>query len=217
MLATVFIGFAPTYYLAGVFHAPLPSAIIHIHGAMFSCWILLLLTQNALISTHRVDVHKTLGIAGFILAAGMIVVGILAATDRLARGSTPPNFDAYFFYIIPLTDMLIFGTLICFAYRERRNPAAHKRLIYLATTALLIAAFARWPWALIHRNAPRAAIATYIFIVLLLGYDLWSTRRIHRATAWGSAFLIFVQQVRLPIGKTAAWHVFAVWVQHLAR
>ena len=107
MLATVFIGFAPTYYLAGVFHAPLPSAIIHIHGAMFSCWILLLLTQNALISTHRVDVHKTLGIAGFILAAGMIVVGILAATDRLARGSTPPNFDAYFFYIIPLTDMLI--------------------------------------------------------------------------------------------------------------
>jgi hypothetical protein len=29
MLATVFVGFAHTYYLAGVFHAPLPSLIIH--------------------------------------------------------------------------------------------------------------------------------------------------------------------------------------------
>src|SRR5579864_6556618 len=46
MLATVFVGFAPTYYLAGVFRAPLPSPIIHVHGALFSCWILLLVTQT---------------------------------------------------------------------------------------------------------------------------------------------------------------------------
>jgi hypothetical protein len=37
MLATVFVGFARSYYLAGVFHAPLPSRIVHIHGAAFSC------------------------------------------------------------------------------------------------------------------------------------------------------------------------------------
>jgi hypothetical protein len=43
MLATVFVGFARTYYLAGVFHAPLPSRIVHIHGAAFSCWIVLLI------------------------------------------------------------------------------------------------------------------------------------------------------------------------------
>jgi hypothetical protein len=36
MLATVFQGFARSYYLAGVFHAPLPSLIIHVHGAAFS-------------------------------------------------------------------------------------------------------------------------------------------------------------------------------------
>jgi hypothetical protein len=48
MLATVLIGFGPTYYLAGVFNAPLPSRIIHVQGAMFSCWIVLLLAQNSL-------------------------------------------------------------------------------------------------------------------------------------------------------------------------
>ncbi len=55
MLATVFIGFARTYYLAGVFGAPLPSLIIHLHGAAFSCWILLLVTQASLVSAGRVD------------------------------------------------------------------------------------------------------------------------------------------------------------------
>src|ERR1035441_773 len=58
MLATVFWGFAATYYLAGVFRAPLPSLIIHLHGAAFSCWILLLVTQTSLVSAGRVDIHR---------------------------------------------------------------------------------------------------------------------------------------------------------------
>jgi hypothetical protein len=60
MLATVFVGFAHTYYLAGVFHAPLPSLIIHLHGTVFSCWILLLVAQTSLVSAGRVDIHRRL-------------------------------------------------------------------------------------------------------------------------------------------------------------
>ena len=41
MLITVFVGFAPSYYLAGAIHAPLPSLAIHVHVVVFSCWILL--------------------------------------------------------------------------------------------------------------------------------------------------------------------------------
>jgi hypothetical protein len=68
MLVTVFVGFGPTYYLAGVFHAPLPSLIIHLHGAVFSCWVLLLLAQTSLVSAGRVDIHRRLGMVGFVLA-----------------------------------------------------------------------------------------------------------------------------------------------------
>jgi FtsH-binding integral membrane protein len=217
MALSVFVGFAPTYYLAGVFRAPLPSPIIHVHGALFSCWILLLVTQTSLVSASRVDLHKKLGIAGFILAASMVLVGILAATDRLARGFAPAGLDPCFFYIIPTTDMLIFGTLIFFAFQQRSDSSAHKRIIYVATTALLIAAIARWPWRPIYHNAPRAAIVSYVFLIALASYDLWSMRKIHRATLWASGFLIFVQQIRLPIGKTAVWHSFAAWIQTIAR
>ncbi len=89
MLATVFVGFAHTYYLAGVFHAPLPSLIVHLHGAAFSCWILLLVAQTSFVSTGRVDIHRKLGIAGFLLACLMVILGVLAATDSLRRGTGP--------------------------------------------------------------------------------------------------------------------------------
>ena len=216
MAATVYVGFAPTYYMAGVFRAPLPNTLIHIHGAAFTCWILLLITQTLLTSSGRVGIHRSLGLVGFGLASVMVVLGVLASTDRLARGSAPLGGDPYFFYIIPLGDMFIFATLIFFAYRSRSDSAAHKRIIYVATVGLLIAALARWPMPLV-RGATRAAIASYAFLILLAAYDFWSTRRIHRATLWASGFLIFIQQIRLPIGRTAAWHSFAAWVQSVAR
>lgn len=217
MLASVFLGFGPTYYLVGVFHAPLPSRIIHIHGAVFSCWILLLIVQNSLAWAGRVDIHRKLGLAGFLLACLMVVVGWTAATDRLARGTAPPGLDTYFFYIVPMTDMVIFGTLIFFAFRARRDPSAHKRIIYIATVGVLIAAIARFPLRWLFHNAAHAAIASYVFLLLLAAYDVWSTRKLHRATLWAGTFLILVQQIRLPIGKTAAWHAFAAWVQSVAR
>ncbi len=217
MLMCVLVGFGPTYYLAGVFSAPLPSRVIHVHGALFSCWMLLLIAQNSLAWAGRVDIHKKLGLFGFVMACLMVVAGWTAATDRLVRGTAPPGLDTYFFYIVPMTDMVIFATLMFFAYRARRDPSAHKRIIYIATVGILIAAIARFPHPWFFHNALHAAIASYGLLLLLIAYDLWSTHKIHRATLWAGGFLILVQQTRLPIGKTAAWHSFAAGVQALFR
>src|SRR5437016_13264714 len=64
ILATVFLGFARSYYLAGVFKAPLPNLIVHIHGAVFSSWILLLIAQTSLVAAGRIDLHRRLGLLG---------------------------------------------------------------------------------------------------------------------------------------------------------
>jgi len=190
MLATVFEGFARTYYLAGVFHAPLPSLIIHVHGAAFSCWIFLLVAQTSLVSLGRVDIHRRLGIAGFVLAILMVILGVMAATDLLVREGGPPGTDAKFFYIVSLSGMMIFAPLILFAFRVRTNPPAHKRLILVATMALVVAAIARFR---IVQSLGAAYRFSYIFLILLVAYDLWSTRKIHPATLWAGAFLIFVE------------------------
>jgi FtsH-binding integral membrane protein len=217
MAATVFVGFAPSYYLAGVFRAPLPSTIVHVHGAVFTAWILFFIAQTSLVSTGRVDIHRKLGLFGFFWACLMVIVGVMAATDSLVRGAGPVGRDVKFFYIIPLSDMLVFAPLIYFAYRARRDPATHKRLILVATIDLLIAAIARWPVAYVHRNAMHAGMVSCLFLVMLIAYDLWSTHKVHRATLWASALMVFVYAVRIPIGKTQAWHAFASWVQSVAR
>jgi FtsH-binding integral membrane protein len=146
----------------------------------------------------------------------MPIIGVWAATDTLVRRGGPPGRDNLFFYVIPLSDMLVFATLMYFAFRQRRNSPAHKRLIYIATSGLLIAAVARWTWGFVHRQAPHAAYVVYAFLAVLVLYDLWATHKVHRVTAWASAFLIFVYEIRLPIGRTAAWHSFAAWVQAIA-
>jgi hypothetical protein len=214
-LGTVFLGFAHTYYLAGLFHAPLPNLLIHIHGAVFSTWILLLIAQTSLVAAGRVSIHRRLGIAGFLLACLMLVLGVLAATDSLARAHARPGFDPLTFYIVPMTGILSFSVLIFFAFRARFNPAAHKRLIMIATTALMVAAIARWPFSPVFGKPYIAALFSNVFLLLLALYDLWSTRKIHRATLWAGVFLIFMQQISRPISHTAAWHSFAAWAQHL--
>ncbi len=218
ILATVFVGFARTYFLAGVFRAPLPSLLVHIHGAVFSTWILLLITQIALVSAGRVDIHRRLGLAGFALACLMVVLGVLAATALMARGRSPvPVFDPQTFYAIPMGGMLIFATLIFFAYRQRINPAAHKRLILIATISILDAPTGRPPFTAITAHPFMDSVFVYAFLLLIIAYDLWFTRKVHQATLWATAFVVVVGQLRVPLGQSAIWHHFATWMQTLAR
>ena len=218
ILATVFVGFARTYFLAGVVRAPLPSLIIHIHGAVFSSWILLLVAQVSLVSAGRVDIHRRLGLAGFGLACLMVILGVLAASNSLARGFVPPGFpfDAKTFYAIPIGDIAIFATLVFFAYRARRDSAAHKRLIMIATFALLSAPTGRPPFTVITARPFFDSVFIWAFLLLLVAYDLWSLGKVHRATIWAGAFLVVMGQLRVPLGNTAVWHTFATWAQTLA-
>jgi len=219
ILATVFLGFARSYFLAGVFRAPLPNLFVHIHGAVFSLWILLLIAQTSLVAAGRVDLHRRLGLLGFALACLVVTLGLVAATDSLGRHFAPGDrgMAAKAFYAVPLADMLVFSTLIYFAFRERSNPAAHKRLILIATITLLDAAFVRWPIHAAWWDLHVAEMCCYPLLLLLIGYDLWSTGKFQRATLWASVFLVVLQQVRSPIGRSVPWQAFATWMQNLAR
>lgn len=214
LLATVFVGFARTYFLAGVFRAPLANKLLHVHGAVFTCWMLLLIVQTSLVSVGRVDIHRKLGVAGFGLACVMVLLGLLAATDAVYRNAAPPGLDAKTFYIIPMGGMVVFSLLIYFAYRARRDPAAHKRLILIATIAIMDAAIDRWPFAFVHQHHMNDWIH-YAFLLPIVLYDLWSTGKVQRVTVWASLFVIVALQLRIPIGSTAPWHAFAAWAQSL--
>lgn len=210
---SVLIGFGPTYFLAGVFRAHLPNVIIHFHGAVFSCWILLLVLQTTLVSAHRADIHRRVGPFGFGLACLMVILGMLAGANLLVRNIAPRGFDARTFYIVPFSEMIMFPILVFLAYRARKDAASHKRFILIATVALLGPAFARFHVPFLYRRFLAPLLVSYCFLLLLALYDLWSTHKLHRATFSGSAFVIGVGVLRLPFAHTSAWQFFAAWAQ----
>src|ERR1700704_7184729 len=73
MLGTIFLGFARTYYLAGVFKAPLASWILHLHGAAFSLWAVLLIVQTSLVAAGRGGLHRRRGFGGVALACSVVI------------------------------------------------------------------------------------------------------------------------------------------------
>jgi len=215
-LVFVFIGFARTYYLAGLFRAHLPNLLVHIHGAVYSTWVLLLIAQTSLVAAHRVDLHRRLGMLGFGLAGLMVVLGLLVSADQLARHTANPGAETVeevrAFYAVPIGAMLMFATFVYLGYRNRFDPTVHKRLMLFTSLSILDAAFDRWP-IFDPYSLPVVNLMCYVpLILLLMGYDWWSTGRVQRVTLWSSAFLIIVQQARHIIGHTAWWQSFAAWV-----
>ena len=210
LCAVVFIGFSPTYFRVGIFHAPLPSPILHVHGAVFTLWMLLFLVQTSLISARCVAWHRSLGAIAFCLPPIMVVLGFVAAINALHRGVSIGGLDPSVSLAIPLLNITCFALVIFAAWRSRRQPDAHKRYILIATISLCEAAFGRFPWA--HMGIPVAAGAVASLgatVLLVVVYDLIVLHRVHRATMWAAPLTFAVGAVAVPIGMTAAWHSFA--------
>lgn len=207
ILATVFAGFARSYYLAGVFQAHLPSPLVHVHGAVFTCWILLLIAQVTLVSVGRVKLHMRLGIAGMFLAGLLVVVGaatLLAAVHK--------NFDGRATGLEFAGDTLLllaFSLLITLGFRLRRDGPAHKRLMLFATIVILGPAVARLQFT----SLLQVIVALDSYIVFFSLYDLWSLTKIHRATIWGSVSIIAAEAGMFVIGNSPPWHQFTLWIQ----
>ena len=215
-LLMVVIGFARTYFFAGVFAAPLPNRLIHLHGAAFSLWILFLVAQTSLVASGNTATHKRIGLAGFGLACVMVILGLLAAADSVHRNFTPsPKLLAQVFSIVPFTGIGEFAVLIYLAYRSRFQSAAHKRYIVIGTIAILEAALGRFPVHILQEVPLLQSVLLLSFILPLFVYDYYSTRRIHEATWTGFLLVTIVQFTRIPIGQTHAWQSFAHWVQSL--
>jgi hypothetical protein len=207
MLAMVLYGFARTYFLVGMVAAPLPNKLIHVHGAAFTSWMILLIVQTALVSTRHVKWHMTLGLYGFGLAVAMVVLGTLAAVDALRRGEGVLGLDAQTFFVIPVSGMLLFGVLVFYAYKLRRNTEAHKRLITIATMALMDAAIGRWQHpAILQRIPPTQDLVMLALLLVLVVFDLFNLHRVSKYTLRGALFVVVVHAVRVPLGHTAAWH-----------
>jgi hypothetical protein len=193
----VLMGFVPAIWTHVVKHKPPYPVAVHIHAAAMVAWLALLTTQALLIRARRTDLHRKLGVAGICLACLIPFLGIAAAivVDR-AKMATPHPDPA--FLSVQLFDMVAFAGAAAAAILMRGEPAAHKRLILLATLACVDAGFSRWLGGSLTKLfgdgfGPfmiESYLGNIVLILAIGGYDLATRRRLHPAYIGGAAWVL---------------------------
>lgn len=209
ILGVVVLGFAQSYFFAGMLFAKLPSTLVHIHGALFVSWIFFLVIQTSLVAARKVKWHMTLGIGGLILPPLMVVFGMLTLFDSIRRNGTA--LAPELLLVGDLDELTVFAVLTSWALLARRDAASHKRLMILGTMAILGPAIGRWPIPF----SPLAILSIYVGLPLLVvAYDLWSRRRIHRSTAIAYAMIVAVTLTIFPVSRLGFWQQVIAWIRH---
>lgn len=200
------IGFGRSFVVPWIRSQLAPSALLVTHAAAFFAWVVLLLVQVLLVRGRRVDIHRRLGRAGLGLIALMLVTGVAVAVDSTARALAGGHQAAAGFLLKLLLEVGLFAALAGVGLAARGHPAAHRRLMLLATSALMPAASARIPLLVDHPIAVMTAL-----VAALAAFDLAATRRLHPATLGGGGAVLGSQLVWHPLGETAAWQAAAAW------
>jgi hypothetical protein len=197
MTLFIFSGFALTYWIpmAGRSLAPLPP-VVHLHGAFFFSWMVLLVVQAVLVSTNNVRTHMSLGTFGIALGTGVFLMGALITIISQGLSNLDPSPLAYSLAYLSVTAVLSFGVLFALAIGNRRRPDAHKRLMLFSTINLLPPGINRLYGVSFGVELP--LLATYLTLdalaIAMLVNDWRTNGRITTASATGAAF-VFVPQL----------------------
>ena len=196
--------------------APFPR-ILHLHALLMGSFLILLVAQTTLVANGRRDLHRRLGLAAFVLAPALVIVGFLLSPTMYhmashAAQSAPPELRGELHQALlrrennVLTQLrigVLFPVFLFIGLRARKIDAGlHKRMMILATAAALPPAIDRITW--LPTTFPHSPLGTDLYVLLAVAplfiWDVWENRAVHRA------YLIW-----LAGGLLTAVPVYAIW------
>ena len=197
----VLAGFTRTFFIPLIQQTFAAPWFVYVHGAFFFTWVALFIAQAGLVASRRVAVHRRLGQVAVPLIPLMALSGLTVAfwsTARDFRAGHDASVIAFFFG--ELADIAMFVMFAVSAIALRRQSEWHKRLIVLATLAVLGAAIGRIPVV--------GALANYItpgLLITLIAFDFASRGRPHVMSLLGSAAFVILTFTEDLIGATNGW------------
>jgi hypothetical protein len=162
-----------------------------IHGLFCFAWFIIFLIQVNYVRKLQYKQHIRLGLAGMLAAVGVFVTTlyIFIAIFKGWQLMTPEVKANRFF-------MPAFAVFVYLGYRYRKQPAAHKRYMFIATIYMLGPILAR---AMAHSFLDNLLVSDLAwditlmscwtsFILSLLIYDRIILKRIHPVTIAGTGY-----------------------------
>jgi hypothetical protein len=158
---------------------PVPK-IVHVHAIVTTLWLLTASALVLMVETGNVRLHRRLGWFAAGYAALVIVIAPISelswqALNLKTPGSLPPQFLS-----IAFSGVLCMAVLLPSGLLLRRNSAAHRRVLILATICISDAGFSRTVGLVLP--APTTFLGTYLFyeggnVLLILLMFLWDWKR----------------------------------------
>ena len=197
--------------------------VLHMHAVLMGSFLLLLLTQTTLMATGRSDLHRRVGIAAFVLAPALVLVGFILVPTMYhqtwdALQTAPPDARAKLqqvllvrenIMLLQLRIGILFPLFLFIGLRARgKNAGIHKRMMILATAMALPAGIDRITW--ITSTMPLSPVSPDLYTLLAVSpmfvWDVVRNRSIHPAyLIWLGINLPFAVAVHA-LWDTPWWH-----------
>ena len=210
----VLAGYFKSYYFSAFFDVrPVANALVHAHGVVMTLWVAYFATQVALIRSKNVRAHLTVGMAGVVLAAVVVVVGLATAYDaQLVRGSAPPGANPHSFFLLPTLDMLLFVIFFAGAIYYRKRPTEHKTLMLMTAINFMPAALFRIPPVPPQYTIHWAFGVPALAALACLGWHTAKHGRLNRVFAAAVLLFIAAHPLRLTLAGSQIWLAFVAWL-----
>ena len=231
-LFIVLAGFTPTLYLRPLFQPPPIPTYLYVHGIVLTAWFVWFFVQTLLVQTGRTRFHRRLGVAGAVLAALVPFAGLMATAGVVSRvvsdgisldgdasalgiGVSGPviAFVGKVVWVNVMT-AVVFPVLAGAGILLRRTPPAHKRLMLMATVAILgppLARLARLP-VFGGEDGPFVPSVIYVLLFVVVLHDALTNKKIHPATLVGTLAVLATTFIGNLIAGTEAGQALVRWL-----
>jgi len=185
LLLIVLTGFAPTFFMRGLFDPPPISPYVYMHGAVMTAWFVLFFAQASLAYIGRTPLHRKIGIVAATLGFAAMLTAASATWNTVVNPNTSDVALLSIVFFGNIGGIITFTTFLTLAIAYRNRPEIHKRLMLFTSISFVSPAIGRiamWPIAggtdlAIFNNS-----AIFLLILGVLIYELVAYRRVHTLT-----------------------------------
>src|SRR5579864_163641 len=172
--------------------------VLHLHAVLMASFLLLVLAQTTLMATGRFQFHRQLGLAVFVFAPALVLVGVILVPTMFhqtwgalltATGAQREKLQHLLFVrenimLVQMRMGILFPLFLAIGLRARRSDAGlHKRMMILATGMSLPFGIDRITWLQSTYPASFVTIDLYALAAIapMFIWDVVRNRRVHDA------------------------------------
>lgn len=174
---------------------------VHVHGVTFMLWLGIYVTQNLLVWSGNVALHRRLGIFAAYYVGWMVLVGLSVNTLAAINHRIPFFFETNVFLVMDWLTVLTFAGLTWAGVRMRGSPDWHRRLMLCGAIQIMTPGAARL--------LPLPFMGTWIlwsvwavmlvYIGVAMTYDVITRGKVHPAYFWGLGTITLSVALMRPI------------------